>query len=234
MFLERWRNPRPSLTEAQRARLAAWRRIPRVRADAALTAQRFVVVDVETSGLDLRRDRLLAIGAVAVRDARIPLAEHFQAVLRQTVASSEANILVHGIGGTEQAEGIDPATALLDFLDFANASPLVAFHAPFDRGMLERALRLHLGVTLDRDWLDLAMLAPALAPARGPHPRSLDDWTRLLGITHIRRHHALGDALATAELLTVMLSRAQSAGLRSVEDLLEAARSEALQRLQRG
>ena len=129
------------LPPVERDRLAKWRAAPSPDAAAAHRGERFIVVDVESSGLDVFHDRLIAIGAVAVDGGRIALADHFYAVLRQRVASDEANILVHGIGGTAQVEGIEPRAALLAFLEFAGKSPLVAFHAPFDEIMLRRAMR---------------------------------------------------------------------------------------------
>ena len=57
-----------------------------------LRTARWVVVDCETSGLDAARDRLLSIGAVAVRAGRIELAEAFSALLRQDAPSDPANM----------------------------------------------------------------------------------------------------------------------------------------------
>ena len=50
---------------------------------------RWVVLDVETSGLDIHRDRLLAIAAIAIRvdwaskTLRVDLGDSFEVVLRQ-------------------------------------------------------------------------------------------------------------------------------------------------------
>ena len=79
----------------------------------ALRAARWVVVDCETSGLDAARDRLLAVGAVAVRGGHVVLGESYSAVLRQDLESDAANILVHGIGGDAQRNG-RPAARVLD------------------------------------------------------------------------------------------------------------------------
>ena len=80
--------PAPLLDTAQRDKLADWQRRPAVDLDTAHADGRYVVVDVETSGLDMKRDRLIAIGAVAVVEARIDPADSFAAVLRQEVVSS--------------------------------------------------------------------------------------------------------------------------------------------------
>src|SRR5512134_744732 len=93
---------------------------------------RYVTVDVETTGLDMRRDRVLSIGAVSVERGMIDLSRCFEVVLRQPESSSRDNILVHRIGGQRQMAGEDPAEALVRFLEYVAYAPLVAFRAEFD------------------------------------------------------------------------------------------------------
>lgn len=194
------------------ARLAAWR--GQAPADLSLSFDqgRYVVVDVETTGLDLRRDRLIAIGAVTVEHGRIQLADSFEIVLRQAEASGKANILVHGIGGERQREGIEPAEALLRFLDYLGNSPLVAFHVAFDQAMIRRACATHLHFDFRHPWLDLAYVMPALLPDLARKHRALDDWVRHFGIGNYARHNALADALATAQLFLTCLPLAPGQG----------------------
>lgn len=196
--------------------------------------QRFIVVDVESSGLNVYRDQLIAIGGVAVQEGRLMLQGSFHRVLRQDRASSHANILVHGIGGTKQIEGDEPAVVLLDFLDFIGKSPLVGFHAGFDDIMIRKAMRRHLGEPFRREWLDLAYLAPALDLASNGAPIALEGWLQKFGISNYRRHDALADAVATAQLFQVLAAKAAQSGEMRTVDLLRVAGSQAwLSRTQR-
>lgn len=215
---------RPALTPSQQERLRRWRALPEPSLAQPHLDGRFVVVDVETSGLDVYSDRLIAIGAVTVERSLIALERGFYRVLRQERASPHDNILVHGIGGTAQSEGDDPACVLVDFLEYIGKSPLVAFHAQFDAIMLRKAVRRTLGEPFRRTWLDLAYLAPAVDGAASD-ARGLDDWLRVYGIANFRRHDALADALATAQLLQVLASRASAAGVTHTAQLMERARS---------
>lgn len=186
-----------------------WQRLNRHwpwRPSAATT--RWVVVDVETSGLDTQRDRLLAIAAIALQasDARPPalvLEDSFEVVLRQddaaANASSKSNILLHGIGIGAQTQGISPKLALRAFADWLQAAPLLAYHSAFDQAMISRDLHQVLGLQLRNPWVDLAAVATALYP-HAP-PRSLDDWLSHFGVVCARRHQAAADVLATAQLL---------------------------------
>jgi DNA polymerase-3 subunit epsilon len=165
---------------------------------------RWVVLDVETSGLDPASDTLLAVGAVAVRAGRIDVADSLELLVRPPRASGRDNILVHGIGEAAQRGGLPPEQACRELVEYLDGAPLVAFHASFDRAFLERATRAFLGQPLRNEWLDLAELAPALHA--GAKARALDDWLSRFGITVDQRHHASSDALATAMLFLRLLS----------------------------
>ncbi len=167
-------------------------------------ARRWVVLDVEASGLDPRRDRLLAIGAVAVCPAaeapRILLADSLEVVLRQPEAPADkANVLVHGVGVGAQRAGMAPAEALEGFERWVGSAPVLAYHAGYDRTLIDRAMRATLGRRLARPWLDLAALLALLHPQQGE--RALDDWLVHYGLRCVARHRAAADALVTAELL---------------------------------
>lgn len=185
-----------------------------------LEGARWVVIDCETSGLDAARDRLLSVGAVAVKDGGVELQEFFQGKIRQSTPSARENILIHGIGGDAQRDG-RPLAEVIDALRrfVADGQP-VAFHAPFDAVVLRRH-----GLGLRAKWLDLAALAPALFPAKGKADSPLEHWLGVFGIPARARHDALGDAFATAQLLLVALSEARRQRVESVEDLRQAATS---------
>ena len=200
-LLQRLFGEKPQLTVEQENRLQAWRELARAGCATALSASRLVVVDVESSGLDVRKDHLIAIGAVAVVNGRIALADSLDIVLQQSRVSEKDNILIHGIGGEAQRLGMPPAEALLAFLEYLGKSPLVAFHVAFDQAMIGRAVKAHLGFRFVHAWADLAYVAPALYPQLARRYRSLDQWMAFFQIGNYARHSALADAMATAELL---------------------------------
>lgn len=163
------------------------------------------MVDVETTGLDPRRDRLLAIAAIAMRvdwsgkRLGIALGDSFEVVLRNESGAGKDNILLHGIGLQQQREGVEPWRAMADFSAFAGDSPLLGFHAAFDRAMIDRWCRMHRAAPLANAWLDLEHLCAVgfeSVPAR-----ALDDWLNHFGIPCAQRHQAAADALAECELL---------------------------------
>ena len=220
-FVSSLLRPRHTLTVEQQHAIERWRELPRPRLTEPLDAARFVVVDVETTGLDIRNDRLLSIGAVIVERSAMVIGSTLEVVVRQPAPSADDNILVHRIGGTEQMSGVEPADALLAFLDFAGKYPIVGFNAGFDRTMIDRALRELLRVRTDSAWIDTSPLARALLPDRIPPEQTLDAWCAVTRIDNYQRHRALADALATAQLLLVLLDAAARRDIDTVAQLVE-------------
>jgi DNA polymerase-3 subunit epsilon len=222
-MLRRWFTPHPRLAPQQQSRLSAWRELQASGQNKPLENSRCVVLDVETTGLNLMKDTLISIGAVAVVNSRIVLADSFYVVLQQRESSRKENILIHGISGSEQREGKSPADALLAFLEYLGNDPLVAFHVKFDETMIRRAMRQYLGFLFEQTWLDLAYVLPSLFPNLMHSHRGLDDWSRHFNIGNEDRHNAVADALATAQLLLVAINMVRQTrdsgyqGLRSLE-----------------
>ena len=177
-----------------------------------LEAARWVAVDCETSGLDMKRDRLLSVGAVKVTGQRIEVGHAFHSLVKQAAPSASANILVHGIGGDAQVGGRAQDEVVRELESFAAEAMPVGFHAPFDAEVLRRH-----GFRARSRWLDLAELAPAIFPGR--KARQLEDWLAEFGIAVQDRHDALGDAFSTAQLLLVLIAEAKRQGVATLEGL---------------
>ncbi|HQZ45181.1 MAG TPA: 3'-5' exonuclease [Usitatibacteraceae bacterium] len=203
-----------------------WRGLPDYDSERPPAMGRWVVVDVESSGPDAVNDRLIAVGALAIVDGQIDLSDSFEVILRQDAPSPADNIEVHGIGGTEQALGMDPREALAAFLDFAGKDPLVAFHAPFDATMLRRAFDLHLGIAFRRPWMDLADIACLAWPKYASRLSGLDDWLEAFSIPVAFRHRAIADCLATAQLMLMALPEAAGIGASTSGKLVSLSRAD--------
>lgn len=219
MKLLAWlRRAAPELAIAQQQRLLRLR--PAAPLDEQpLARRRLVVLDLETSGLDLQRDQLLAIGAVVIEDGAIDFSQQFEATLRRADHRASASTLIHGIAPSAIAAGTDPGEALLAFMEFLGDSPLLAFHAAFDQHMLARALKESLGLRLRHPFLDVAELAPLLCPDAPIRHGGLDDWLEHFQLQASERHNASADALATAELALILLSKARRQGLQDLASL---------------
>jgi DNA polymerase-3 subunit epsilon len=214
------RAAKPGLDAAQQRRLEQLPK-PAPLGDVSLRQQRWVVVDLETSGLNLNRDLVLSIGAVVIEDGAVDFSQLFERTLQRTETKLSPSVLIHGLGPSAIAAGSDPVEALLDFMEFVGDSPLLAFHAPFDQHMLGRALKDSLGYRLAHPFLDVADIAPLLCPEANIREAGLDHWLEYFNLQVGERHHASADALATAELMLILFSRARQQQIDTPQALQE-------------
>ncbi|NWG39381.1 MAG: 3'-5' exonuclease [Hydrogenophilaceae bacterium] len=219
------RKPRVDLPEAESRRLNALKSIKPPSSRTPLNEMRWVVVDVETGGLNPRTDPLLSIGAVEILGGQINLGSGCEVRLRQETATSHDNILIHGLTDSQQLTGLPAREALLQFAEFAQVSPRVAFHAAFDRDALDTAFKKELGWHPAHHWLDAAVIAPLLFAQHAAKCRHLDDWLETLCIANFSRHSAVADAAATAQLWLILLDAARHQKLATLKDLESLARS---------
>jgi DNA polymerase-3 subunit epsilon len=184
---------------------------------------RFVVLDTETTGLDLRRDRIITIGAVAVNQGQIDLSDVYEALLR--IEHNQSSVTVHGITRDEARAGMDEPQAILAFLSYLGDAVIVGHHIGFDIDMLNAACERHFGITLRNrciDTMDLTLRLQELAPLDDDQPvqgHSLDALCVRFGVLPRDRHTAAGDAFMTALVFLKLLSWSRRCGRSSLIDL---------------
>lgn len=179
--------------------------------------ERLVVLDVEATGLNTRKDSILAIGAVAIKEGGVVLGDSFYCVLNRAHNVNES-VLLHRLGPEKLAQGVSVEQGLLAFLEFIGTSPLFAFHAPFDEQLLVRECKQWLQHRLMHSFVDVAQMAPLLTQ-RSSKSATLDDWVSLLNLPMLERHNALADAYVTAKILVMLLHQAHRMGICSLAEL---------------
>ena len=168
-------------------------------------------VDLETTGLDVRRDHVLAVGWVPVRAGEVVLAEAVDTVVRPptgVVVGTSATI--HGLTDDAVAAAPTLEDVLPDLLAALHGRVLLAHHAPIELGFLERAARSAYGSSLPLTAVDTLALQQELVTGEHGEVRPgllrLDDARRLYGLPRYQSHRALTDAIATGELLLAQVA----------------------------
>lgn len=185
--------------------------------------RRFVVFDNESTGLDPRKDRIVSIGAVAVRNGEILLDDVFEATVR--IAFNTSAVMVHGITREESMRGVEEAEAVRAFLEYLGDDILVGHHVMFDYLLIDGAARRQFQHGLNHQALDTMRLALALegAGAFAGAPIKSFDFDSLcarFGVVTHDRHTAPGDAFLTAQLFLKLLRLLPRHGL-DLESLYE-------------
>lgn len=191
-----------------------------LREDINWRSASFAVIDVETTGLDLARDEIVSIGVARVSDGRLQ-ADHFYEVVRPPCPISEGAMKVHGLTAAElcSAPSLEEVIPLLR--NWVSGRAIVAHAAWVERAFLNRALRGS-GERVPDRLVDTAGLARNLGLVEcSEREPALEGLARTLKLPVHTPHHALGDAVTTAEVLLVLASRLeQRLGSVTVGDLL--------------
>ena len=194
-----------------RAYLAATpRRLPR---RTPLAHARFVVLDAETTGFDLGKDRMLSLAAMPVQDGRMAVSELRSWLIRQPAPAVTRAVAVHGILPCETAQGTEERTVLRELLPLLHGAVLVGHHVRFDAEMIHAALRREFGAGVRNMLLDTAQLAMGTLEAfrktgyANQRPPSLDELCLHCEIEPMERHTSVGDAFTTAEVFLLLLAR---------------------------
>ncbi len=183
----------------------------------------FCVVDLEATGLDLKRDDIVSYGAVVVRQGRIIARTCTYGTVKPTSPVSEEACRVHALTPSELADApplVDGARVLSDLL---RGRALVAHAAWVERAFLNRAFAT-CEVRLDGPIVDTAALARELnlAPSGSDDAEpSLERLAVELNLPVHTPHHALGDALTTAEVLLALVSRLEEREPQTVRTLAQ-------------
>lgn len=191
-------------------RLAEWLR------STAWDAVDYLALDLETSGLDPERERILGVGTVPLHGGVVRWGErYFSLVHPEGFGRLDGEAIgVHQILPAElqDAPPLDQVLAAVE--ERLEGHVLLAHHAPLDVGFLRRAFR-----AAGRPWprprvVDTRLLVARLDrrlhqlhPYGRPLPRSLAEVRKALDLPRYEYHHALTDALATAELFLVLRRR---------------------------
>ncbi len=189
----------------------------------------FTVVDCETTGLHASAgDRLVAVAAVRVDAGQVRAEDTFDELVNPRRAIPTSSIAIHGITEHMVADARLATDVVADFAAYAESSVLVGHHLGFDLGFLAPAAA-KAGAELEPFRLDTMLLSAALFTEPGAR-HGLDSLCRRLGVDIVGRHTALGDALATAEVLVRMIPMLAAKGVHTLEQAQAAARDTDLAR----
>ncbi len=192
--------------------MSPWWRRPRSKVPAIPFCRlELLVVDIETTGLDPRRDHVLEIGWVPVTRGQVVLDGARGSVVRPPpgVVVGESAVL-HGITDDDLAAAPGLADLVPELRAALHGRVLVAHHAPIEIGFLARAFRDGQANRAPLYVVDTMTLQHRLL-VRGhgeppPGGLRLDAARRRFALPRYAAHHAATDAIATAELLLAQVA----------------------------
>jgi DNA polymerase-3 subunit epsilon len=165
----------------------------------------WVAIDCETTGLDVSRDQVVAIGAVRIAGNRVLTSQRLELLVRPERKVSRESVRVHMLRERDVAQGIDQVQAMRRLLQFIGSRPLVGYYLEFDVAMLNREIWPLLGVRLPQRKLEVSAMyydfKNRLLPAHergGMIDLRFATMMSELGLPLREAHDALNDAVMAA------------------------------------
>ncbi len=177
---------------------------------------KFVVLDTETTGFNVKEDRILSIGALVLQHQSIQPKQAFEVFVDQERYTTET-VKIHGILKHDKKAAISELEALKIVLHTLKNAVLVAHHVGYDLAMLNNALKRNGLPKLKNKTLDTSRLYyKTLNRAKQKETEAnvtLDELAKIYDIAQHDRHTALGDAYITAIAFLGILEKLQPATL---------------------
>jgi len=159
----------------------------------------FVVLDLETTGLDPSTDEIIEFGAIRTNHetgARTP----FQSLVKPQRRVPRHITEMTGISqAMVESEGRHLQEVLAEFVGFIQDLPIVIFNASFDMGFLQNAARRH-GISINNPYTCALQMARRAWPELPSH--RLADLARIRNLPEENTHRALGDCTRALLIFT--------------------------------
>ena len=121
-------------------------------------ANEWVALDCETTGLKVRSDEIIAIGAVRIVGNRIMTSQRLELLVRPERGVSSESVRIHRLRERDVAAGLPIDQALKQLMHFIGSRPLVGYYLEFDVAMINRALFPMLGQGLPQARIEVSGL----------------------------------------------------------------------------
>ncbi|MDD0810258.1 3'-5' exonuclease [Curvibacter sp. RS43] len=118
----------------------------------------WVSLDCETTGLNVRQDEIVSIGAVRIVGNRLMTSERLELLVRPQRGVSAESVRIHRLRERDVAAGLSPEDAVRRLLHFIGSRPLVGYYLEFDVAMLNRLVRPLLGQGLPQPQIEVSAL----------------------------------------------------------------------------
>jgi DNA polymerase-3 subunit epsilon len=185
-----------------------------------ITENRFISVDVETTGLNTKKDEIIAIACVPIQNKNILLHGSLYTLVKPNKYNIES-MKYHGISENDLKHAppfVDISDNILKHLD----GILLGFSVKFDYLFLRRHFKA-VGVNLKRDFIDIALVERLLRHRNGAPETELSFETMMdaYALRQYYRHNALADAFFAAQIFQMQMGRLLAIGIDSPSKILK-------------
>lgn len=167
-----------------------------------------VAIDLETTGLDPRKDDILSIGMVSVDHFGVMLSSAWHSIVRIDRDIPGESAVIHQITDDQSAAGAPIGELLPEVLRRLAGRPMLVHYSPIEQNFLNAACLKLYGAPFVVSIIDTLEIGQRVFERRNhtiqPGDLRLFNLRPRYNLPHYKAHNALSDALATAELFIAM------------------------------
>jgi DNA polymerase-3 subunit epsilon len=171
----------------------------------------FTSFDLETTGLDVKKDEIISIGAVKIKNLQIDLSTKFYKVVKPEKKLEKENVLIHGITQDEIENAPSIEKVLPEFLKYIKGTILIGYFVKFDIDMISKYTKKFYGFPILNPYIDIAELyQKSLIKSYKQNifsEKNLDELAKEFGIIADIRHDAFYDSLISALVFLAIIKR---------------------------
>lgn len=155
----------------------------------------FVAIDIETTGLNPKEDKIIEIGAVRVREGKV--VDSFSSFVNPMIPIPLQITNLTGITNDMIADAKSIGEVIHEFYDYVGDAILLGHNILFDYSFLKIAL-LNVGLKFERNGIDTLEISRILH--KDLKSRTLESMCNFYGIHQFAKHRACEDAKSAALL----------------------------------
>ena len=165
------------------------------------TDNEYVCFDCETTGLDPKKDDIISIGAVIIKNNTIVASKKFVKFIKPKTKLQVEAIKVHHIRECDLQDAEDINKVIKEFLEFIGSRTLVGYFLEFDIAMINKYLKPILGIKLPNKALEVSAIYYDYKIERIPQGNidlRFNTIMNELKIPSLGKHDAYNDAIMTS------------------------------------
>ncbi len=154
-----------------------------------------VIIDVETTGLDYTRERIIEFAGIKLVNGKVK--EKFETLINAKQHIRKSSQAIHGISEEDLENAPEEEEIYPKIFEFIGDAPVVAHNAVFDYSFLNRTSKRLYNKPFENNYVDTQMMFKEVYPQY--ESCGLDTMVGVFGTTNKKRHRAMGDAMALAK-----------------------------------
>jgi len=161
----------------------------------------YVCFDCETTGLNVKEDEIISIGAIIIKGNKVLHSKKFERFAKTTTPLSSESIKIHHIRECDITNALDIDVVIEEFLEFIGNRPLVGYFLEFDCAMINKYIKPKIGITLPNEKIEVSALYYDKMIKKYPQGNidlRFDVIMNKLALPRLGKHDAINDVIMTS------------------------------------